>query len=170
MPGYSRSFDSFTQAALEAGESRVMGGIHFEFDNIAGLLAGGELGAFISQNFLLPRRGPDSGAGEGSPWSLRDAAAAPTEGGTASAGVPGLPSVSLGVLPGGAAGQSFPAGNLGAEGTGPATPADARNVDLGMSQIGRPPEHALPGTGLVAFHLLSGKRRLSGDFSEPNVL
>jgi hypothetical protein len=29
MPGYSRSFTSFTQAANEAGESRVVGGIHF---------------------------------------------------------------------------------------------------------------------------------------------
>src|SRR5262249_9030789 len=29
MPGYSRSFTSFAQAADEAGESRVVGGIHF---------------------------------------------------------------------------------------------------------------------------------------------
>src|SRR5262249_15026154 len=36
MPGYSRSFTSFARAADEAGESRVVGGIHFFFDNTAG--------------------------------------------------------------------------------------------------------------------------------------
>jgi hypothetical protein len=55
MPGYSRSFTSFTQAADEAGESRVVGGIHFSFDNVAGLTAGRQLGSYIAQNFLLPR-------------------------------------------------------------------------------------------------------------------
>jgi hypothetical protein len=54
MPGYSRSFTSFTQAADEAGESRIFGGIHFEFDNKAGLHAGRELGGYIVRNFLLP--------------------------------------------------------------------------------------------------------------------
>ena len=52
MPGYTRSFTSFTQAANEAGESRVVGGIHFEFDNQAGLTAGREIGSYIVQNFL----------------------------------------------------------------------------------------------------------------------
>lgn len=52
MPGYSRSFSSFAQAANEAGDSRVVGGIHFQFDNVAGLTAGRELGAFVVHNFL----------------------------------------------------------------------------------------------------------------------
>src|SRR5262249_44288544 len=59
MPGYSRSFTSFAQAADEAGESRIFGGIHFEFDNHAGLQAGRALGGYIVQNFLLPLK--DSG-------------------------------------------------------------------------------------------------------------
>jgi hypothetical protein len=54
MPGYTRSFTSFAQAADEAGESRILGGIHFEFDNHAGLQAGRSLGGYIVQNFLLP--------------------------------------------------------------------------------------------------------------------
>ena len=58
MPGYSRSFTSFTQAADEAGESRIFGGIHFEFDNRAGLRAGRALGGYIVQNFLLPAEDP----------------------------------------------------------------------------------------------------------------
>jgi len=52
MPGYSRSFTSFAQAADEAGDSRVVGGIHFQFDNVAGLTAGRELGAYVVHNFL----------------------------------------------------------------------------------------------------------------------
>jgi len=57
MPGYSRSFASFAQAADEAGQSRVFGGIHFEFDNQAGLTAGRAIGSLIGQKFLLPVRG-----------------------------------------------------------------------------------------------------------------
>jgi hypothetical protein len=70
MPGYSRSFRSFTQAANEAGESRVVGGIHFQFDNAAGLAAGREIGDFVSDHFLKPVKkhsgddGPDDGAGD----------------------------------------------------------------------------------------------------------
>ena len=36
----TRHFNSFSQAAAEAGKSRIYGGIHFEFDNAAGLLMG----------------------------------------------------------------------------------------------------------------------------------
>lgn len=55
MPGVTRSYRSFSAAADEAGESRVVGGIHFEFDNQAALQAGRALGAFISKNFLRSR-------------------------------------------------------------------------------------------------------------------
>jgi hypothetical protein len=72
MPGYTRSFTSFSQAADEAGESRVVGGIHFETANHDGLRSGRELGRFVVQHFLLPAhhrrdgRHPE-GAGEGRP-------------------------------------------------------------------------------------------------------
>ncbi len=52
MPGTTRSFTSFTAAANEAGFSRVVGGIHFEFDNEAGLAAGRQLGSYIVQHVL----------------------------------------------------------------------------------------------------------------------
>src|SRR5262249_39501669 len=52
LPGVSRSFASFTQAAAAAGESRVMGGIHFEVDNHAGLDSGRALGGMIANIFL----------------------------------------------------------------------------------------------------------------------
>ena len=57
MPGTTRSFASLSQAADEAGESRVVGGIHFEFDNQAGLAVGRKLGAFVAKNVL---QGPDN--------------------------------------------------------------------------------------------------------------
>jgi hypothetical protein len=42
-----RSFTSFSQAAIEAGESRIYGGIHWRYDNLDGLAAGQALGQFI---------------------------------------------------------------------------------------------------------------------------
>jgi hypothetical protein len=54
MPGYARSFTSFKAAADEAGESRIVGGIHFEFDNQAGLASGRALGTYIARKFMGP--------------------------------------------------------------------------------------------------------------------
>src|SRR4051812_19937866 len=54
-PTLTRSFDSFSQAAQEAGASRIYGGIHWSFDNQAGLQAGHSVGEFISDNLLRPR-------------------------------------------------------------------------------------------------------------------
>jgi hypothetical protein len=54
MPGYSRSFDNFGDAANEAADSRLVGGIHFRFDNDAGLAAGQQIGGWVTANFLQP--------------------------------------------------------------------------------------------------------------------
>ncbi|MEO8498107.1 MAG: hypothetical protein ABI614_23825, partial [Planctomycetota bacterium] len=51
----TRTFTSFSQAADEAGRSRVYGGIHFELDNSTGLSAGRSLGNYVIQNLLAPR-------------------------------------------------------------------------------------------------------------------
>ena len=40
LPGVTRSFDSFDAAAAEAGQSRIYGGIHYQFDNVNGLAVG----------------------------------------------------------------------------------------------------------------------------------
>lgn len=48
----SRAFTSFSQAAVESGISRIYGGIHFSFDNVAGLDAGERLGQLVVRNFL----------------------------------------------------------------------------------------------------------------------
>jgi hypothetical protein len=50
----TRSFTSFGEAANEAGRSRIYGGIHFEFDNSAGLAAGRAIGRLVVQEFLRP--------------------------------------------------------------------------------------------------------------------
>jgi membrane-associated phospholipid phosphatase len=54
LPGVARSFTSFAQAAVEAGQSRIYGGIHFQFDNTAGLSSGQALGSYVVANFLKP--------------------------------------------------------------------------------------------------------------------
>lgn len=54
LPGVVRSFTSFAAAAAEAGQSRIYGGIHYQFDNQAGLDTGHALGQFVVQNLLVP--------------------------------------------------------------------------------------------------------------------
>ena len=53
----TRSFASFSAAAAEAGMSRIYGGIHFNFDNTAGLESGGALGAYVANTMLIPAPG-----------------------------------------------------------------------------------------------------------------
>ena len=57
MPGFSRTFHSFSEAAAEAGLSRIFGGIHFMSANQHGLASGARLGTYVSDNFLKPRPG-----------------------------------------------------------------------------------------------------------------
>ena len=52
VPGVSRSYASFSEAAEEAGMSRIYGGIHFMSANTQGLLSGSRLGQFVMENFL----------------------------------------------------------------------------------------------------------------------
>jgi membrane-associated phospholipid phosphatase len=54
LPGVTRSFTSFNQAAEEAGMSRIYGGIHFMSDNTTGLAAGKRIGEYISDNLFAP--------------------------------------------------------------------------------------------------------------------
>jgi hypothetical protein len=55
LPGVRRSFKSFSQAADEAGMSRIYGGIHWQFDNTDGLASGRTLADYVTRNFLTPR-------------------------------------------------------------------------------------------------------------------
>lgn len=53
LPGVVRSYNSFDQAADEAGRSRIYGGIHVESSNQDGLDAGRQLASYVVQNFLI---------------------------------------------------------------------------------------------------------------------
>jgi hypothetical protein len=55
--GRARSYASFSEAASEAGRSRVYGGVHFEFSNQAGLQAGRGVAAEVLRTKLLKKGG-----------------------------------------------------------------------------------------------------------------
>ena len=56
----SRAFDRFSQAAAESGVSRIYGGIHYSFDNVAGLDSGERLGKYVVRNLLKKDAGTAS--------------------------------------------------------------------------------------------------------------
>ena len=51
LPGVTRNFTSFRQAAEENGISRIYGGVHFMSDNVEGLKAGRAIGDFALTTF-----------------------------------------------------------------------------------------------------------------------
>jgi hypothetical protein len=60
LPGVTRSFESFSAAAEEAGMSRIYGGIHWSFDNTDGLACGREIAEHVvKQHFLAARARED---------------------------------------------------------------------------------------------------------------
>jgi hypothetical protein len=56
LPGVTRNYRRFSEAALESGNSRIYGGIHFPSANVFGLGSGWAAGNEISSNLLRPRR------------------------------------------------------------------------------------------------------------------
>jgi len=54
-PGWTRSYLSFSEMANEVAESRIYGGIHFRFDQIAGQAVGRNVGNYVFLNFMKPR-------------------------------------------------------------------------------------------------------------------
>jgi hypothetical protein len=54
LPGVTRSFDSFSAAATEAGLSRIYAGVHTRLDHLAGLTLGHDVANFVLDNALLP--------------------------------------------------------------------------------------------------------------------
>jgi membrane-associated phospholipid phosphatase len=53
LPGVTRSFKDFWAAAEEAGQSRIYGGIHWQFDNTEGLAMGRTIGRVVCRDYLL---------------------------------------------------------------------------------------------------------------------
>jgi hypothetical protein len=54
--GTTRQYYSFSQAALENANSRVLAGIHFRASCVAGLWQGQRIGAYFHHNVLRPVR------------------------------------------------------------------------------------------------------------------
>jgi hypothetical protein len=54
LPGVTRSFNSFSQAAQENGMSRIYLGIHFSFDNIEGQVVGRNVADYVMTHALQP--------------------------------------------------------------------------------------------------------------------
>lgn len=52
LAGIERTYDNYTEAANEAGQSRIYGGIHFQSANQHGLLSGRSLGQYVVASFL----------------------------------------------------------------------------------------------------------------------
>jgi hypothetical protein len=55
LPGVTRSFTGFSQAAEEAAISRLYGGIHYRFANDDGMTSGLEIGEWTFDNILKPK-------------------------------------------------------------------------------------------------------------------
>ncbi len=53
-PAVTRSFDSFRRGAMEAGASRVYGGIHYCFSNTGGLRRGRDVALYVLRNEMRP--------------------------------------------------------------------------------------------------------------------
>lgn len=60
LTGVSRSFTNLSQAAEEAGQSRIYGGIHWQYDNQIGLASGRALAQQVFFNALAPVSAPES--------------------------------------------------------------------------------------------------------------
>lgn len=54
LPGVTRAYGGFWEAALESGMSRIYGGIHFMSANVQGLLTGARTGAYVMRHRLEP--------------------------------------------------------------------------------------------------------------------
>jgi hypothetical protein len=54
LPGVTRTYTSFSEAAEEAGMSRIYGGIHFEYSDATAIAAGNSIANFAFQNNLQP--------------------------------------------------------------------------------------------------------------------
>jgi hypothetical protein len=55
LPGVTRHFNSFSDAAVEAGLSRIYAGQHFRFDHEAGEHLGNQVAHFVMRTVLQPR-------------------------------------------------------------------------------------------------------------------
>ena len=56
LPDVSHHFDGFWEAAQEQSDSRIFGGIHYRFDQVAGQQIGKSTAEFVFANFMTRSR------------------------------------------------------------------------------------------------------------------
>jgi hypothetical protein len=61
LPGVTRSFDSYSAAASEAGLSRIYGGVHTRVDHEAGIKLGRDVARFVLDEAGSSSFGPKTG-------------------------------------------------------------------------------------------------------------
>lgn len=54
LPGVARSYGSFSQAAEENADSRLLGGVHIPTANVEGVIVGQDIANFVTGNILTP--------------------------------------------------------------------------------------------------------------------
>ena len=54
-PDVTHTFSTLSDAGQESADSRIYGGIHYRFDNVAGQTAGKAVADYVFANFMTPR-------------------------------------------------------------------------------------------------------------------
>jgi hypothetical protein len=54
-PDVTHTYNSLSEVAVEQADSRIWGGIHYRFDNVAGQSAGTAVADYVFANFMTPR-------------------------------------------------------------------------------------------------------------------
>ena len=55
QPDVTHTFSTLSDVAQEQADSRIYGGIHYRFDNVAGQIAGTAVAEYVFANFMTPR-------------------------------------------------------------------------------------------------------------------
>lgn len=55
----TRDFESFSEAAMQCGLSRIYLGIHFRYDSVEGVRLGEKVGRNVVENYLRPANRPE---------------------------------------------------------------------------------------------------------------
>jgi hypothetical protein len=85
--GVTRSYDGFWDAADEQARSRVLGGIHFTFDSVAGQGIGRNVGNYVTDNLLTPRGNNSSFESDPPPATAATARAGVSSAGRTDSGI-----------------------------------------------------------------------------------